>query len=250
MLETIQEIASAGRLSYHQVIKGTARRLGLAMAGGSNSEEVGQAILTCWHDLMRTGLIAWGHDLMNLDPPNCHLTERGRAVLKHLSRDPSNPDGYLEHLRSRAALSPMAAGYVDEALQAYQSACFKAAAVMIGAASECLVLELRDALVTKLKALGKTPPKKLEGWQVKQVLDALQQLIQAAAGGMPAKLREAFGANWPAFVQQIRAARNDAGHPSSIDPITPETVHAALLIFPELAGLAAELKTWVVDSYS
>jgi hypothetical protein len=43
--------------------------------------------------------------------------------------------------------------------------------------------------------------------------------------------------------------RNDTGHPESIDPVTPESVHAALLIFPELAKLVANLETWVNKFY-
>lgn len=39
--------------------------------------------------------------------------------------------------------------------------------------------------------------------------------------------------------------RNDAGHPNEVTPVTPESVHAALLIFPQLAGLAAQLRAWV-----
>jgi hypothetical protein len=58
-------------------------------------------------------------------------------------------------------------------------------------------------------------------------------------------LAESFSAYWPAFAEQIRGARNDAGHPASVDPVTPETVHAALLIFPELARLAKALEAWI-----
>ncbi len=42
--------------------------------------------------------------------------------------------------------------------------------------------------------------------------------------------------------------RNEAGHPSSIDPVTPDTVHASLLVFPELARLAKGLTDWVSNS--
>jgi len=57
--------------------------------------------------------------------------------------------------------------------------------------------------------------------------------------------REEFEAYWAAFAQQIRAVRNDVGHPSTVDPVTPDTVHASLLIFPELAKLQNKLINWV-----
>lgn len=35
-----------------------------------------QAILTCWHDLFREGILSWGYDLDNPDPPFFHIPER------------------------------------------------------------------------------------------------------------------------------------------------------------------------------
>ncbi len=48
-------------------------------------------------------------------------------------------------------------------------------------------------------------------------------------------------ANWSPLALQIRSARNDAGHPLNIDPVTADSVHASLLVFPELARLAKDL---------
>ena len=39
---------------------------------------VQQAILTCWHDLFRDGVLSWGYDLDNPDAPFFHIPERGR----------------------------------------------------------------------------------------------------------------------------------------------------------------------------
>jgi len=35
-----------------------------------------QAILTCWHDLFREGLLSWGYVLDNTDAPFFHIPER------------------------------------------------------------------------------------------------------------------------------------------------------------------------------
>jgi hypothetical protein len=58
---------------------------------------------------------------------------------------------------------------------------------------------------------------------------------------MSKKLAETFEAYWPAFTQQICVARNEAGHPTSIEPVTQDVVHASLPILPELARLACEV---------
>jgi hypothetical protein len=219
------------------------RRLQLSNVSGGD-----QALLTAFYDLFRTGHVSWGYDIANPDPPFMHLTEQGRRTLEHLSRDPANPDGYLAHLLSTTVLNSVADSYIREALRTYNADCFRATAVMVGAAAESIVLELRDVLVARITALGRTPARALNDWRVRRVLEALQSELNSQSSSMPN--REAYEAYWPAFTQQIRAARNEAGHPSSIDPVTPETVHASLLILPELARLAEELRGWVQTTYS
>lgn len=221
------------------------RRLGI-----NHNVSMEQALLTLWHDLFRTGYLAWGYNLSNPNPPFCHLTDQGRRTLQHLSRDPSNPDGYLHHLNQTATLNPISNSYLKEALISFNTNCYKAAAVMIGASSEGLVLELRDTLVAKITSLSRTPGKDLEDWRIKKVLDALKKELDTKKPSIPTPLWEAYQGFWPAFTQQIRAARNDAGHPTNIDPVTEETVHASLLIFPELAKLSNELSSWITAYYT
>ncbi len=246
ILEAIEKQAR-GRQSLQQI---SVLRDAAAQLSADRDEALQEAILTYWYDLFRSGHLAWGKNLMNPDPPWFHLTERGRETLKHLSRDPANPEGYMEYLRQSASLGPVAASYVDEALKTYASSCYKATAVMIGAAAERMVLDLRDALVARMVQLGKTTPRPLADWRIKTVFDAIARELETHRADMPVKLAEAFTAYWSGFVQQLRAARNDAGHPSSIDPVTPEAVHAALLMFPELASLASQLKDWVANNYA
>ena len=218
--------------------------------GSHGNLELEQALLTMWHDLLRTGYLAWGYNIANPNPPFCHLTEQGRRTLEHLSRDPANPDGYLAHLSELGVLNPVAASYVEEAIRAYNADCYKAVAVMTGCASESLIIELRDTLTERMEELGKTVPNRIQDWRIKTVLDALNKELEGQKASMPRSLTEAFDSYWLAFIQQIRAARNDAGHPTSIEPVTPDTVHASLLIFPELAKLAGDLRKWIHESYT
>jgi len=208
-----------------------------------------QALLASFYDLFRTGYLSWGHDLANPAPPFCHVTVLGRRALAQHSRDPANPDGYLFHLKNRAAIGPVTASYIAEALNTFNAACFKATAVMVGAAAESLVLEVRDGLVAKLQALSQPVPSGLSDWRVKRLLATLEATIVGRKASMPSTLFERFEANWPAFTHQIRTARNEAGHPVSIEPVTPEEVHASLLIFPELAALAGQLQAWIANEY-
>ena len=207
-------------------------------------------LLSCLHDLFRIGYLAVGRDLNNPDPPWCHVTERGRRAIAQASRDPANPEGYLAHLRGIGTLQPIAESYITEALSTYIGGNFKACAVMTGVATEALVVSLRDTLVARMTSLGHSVPKKLNHWIVKRVLDAIHAALTPTIPSMPSDLAAAFDAHWPSLVHQVRVVRNEAGHPSSIDPITEESVHAGLLIFPVVLNLALRLESWVSSSYT
>jgi len=211
----------------------------------TNDPDLEQLVLAEWYGLFNTGYLSWGHNLSNSNPPFCHVTARGKGALQSLSRDPSNPVGYLAYLHSLAPLNFVAASYLKEGLDCFVGAHYKAAAVMIGAATESLVLELRDHLVQRLGDLQQDVSPKLSDWRVKTVLDELQNFVDARKRTLPIELREEFSSYWPAFTQQIRAARNDAGHPSSVEPVSPETAHASFLVFPLLAQLAARVHGWI-----
>lgn len=227
-------------LQQETVLEEAARKL-----DATQNPDLQQAVLTEWHDLFRTGLLDWGLDLANPDPPFFHLTERGRNALAAIARDPSNPAGYMRYLSSAATIDPIAMSYLPEGLDCYVDGLFKASAVMVGCAAESVILRLRDSTVAKLSSLGKPIPANLNDWRIKTVSDALRTFFDGDAGSFDRELRESFEAYWAAFAQQIRAVRNDAGHPTSVDPVTSDTVHASLLIFPELAKLASNLSNWV-----
>jgi hypothetical protein len=214
------------------------------------SNEREQTLLTLWQDLFRTGYLAWGINLNSPDPPFFHLTERGKKSLEDFSRDPVNPAGYLAYVAKETRLNPIAQSYLEEALKTFNNDCVKSSVVMTGAAAESVALELRDALVSKMRSLGQHAAKDLEDYRIKRVLDELEKSIKAKKGAMTTKLREAFESQWSAFAYQIRSVRNDAGHPESIEPVTFEDAHAALLIFPKLAKLNSDLISWISDSYS
>ena len=206
-----------------------------------------QEILTQWHDLMRTGYFAWGANLLNPSSPFFHFTDRGMKALERLSRDPGNPSGYLRHLKVVAKLNSIAESYLVEGLSCFEAGLHKASAVMVGAASESLVLELRDTTRGRLVQLGIAQPRGLTDWRVKTLLDALHAFLESRKSAFPRELREEFESYFLAFAQQIRSSRNDAGHPSSVDPVTEQSVHASFLIFPELARLSNALSAWILD---
>lgn len=208
-----------------------------------------QAALTVWHDLLRTGILAPGFDFSNANLPFIHLTEKGRKALEHLSRDPSNPDGYLHHLRSAGLDDDIAMSYITEALASYNSACYKSAAVMAGCAVERLVVIVRDELVAGMARVAVAPPAKLSDWKFKTIRDAIFHVLESRRADMPAKLKDSFAAFWIPFTEQARLTRNDAGHPTSVQPVAADTVHGNLLLLPQNVALVTALLEWIKGTY-
>ncbi len=163
-----------GYLQQTGVLDETKRRLGI-----THNLIKEQAILTTWHDLFRTGYLAWGSNIDNPNPPFFHVTESGRRALASLSRDPGNPGGYLRHLATIATLDPITNSYLTEGLDCYVAGLYKAAAVMIGGATESIILELRNVTVQKLNTLGKPILNNLNDWRIKTVSDALHSFFDA-----------------------------------------------------------------------
>jgi hypothetical protein len=245
----LEEVAKAqprnlndGNLQQHTVLTQVSQRLNIV-----NDINLEQIVLSEWYGLFNTGYLSWGHNLGNNSPPFCHVTARGKKTIETLSRDPGNPEGYIAYLQSLASLNTVASSYLTEGLDCYVGGHYKAAAVMLGAASESVVLDLRDHLVKRITELNQTVPPKLSDWRIKTILDELQQFIDARKGSMPRELRDEFSYYWPAFTQQIRTVRNDAGHPSSVDPVSPESAHASFLVFPLLCQLAKGLHEWIAN---
>jgi hypothetical protein len=157
-------------------------------------------------------------------------------------RCPPKPD--------QVQLGSIANSYVVEALDCYVAGLFKAAAVMIGAAAEARILEIRELVVLTFEQGRQTEaPRALKDYRIKTVTDALTVVFQGIDKKTHRSLREKFDAHWGGLTHEIRTTRNDAGHPASIDPVTPESVHASLLMFPVLADLTGDLLEWVADDF-
>lgn len=66
---------------------------------------------------------------------------------------------------------------------------------------------------------------------------------------IPRPLRERYESFWSSYTGVFRMTRDDAGHPTSIDPVNRETIHASLLLFHEHARLCHDLSVWIESTY-
>ena len=241
LLEIVSELTSEyGLVQQVHVFDRAKQRI-----DDSRDIRVQEAILNVWNDLFRTGILAWGSDLTNCDPPFFHPTERGQDYLKRISRNPHNPLGYLQYINDEIPLNPISYSYLEEAIYVYNASHIKSAAVMVGAASESILLDTRDKLIEKMESLGLEIPRALSDWRLLTFFNAMKEELDKRVNDMPRELRESYRAFFSGFLEQVMRVRNEAGHPTSIEPVQDEAVYASLLIFPEQAKLANDLQVWI-----
>lgn len=251
LLHVAREHAGRGSIPQERdTLWEAAGKLDISTDANATDKSDQQRLLLAWNDLFRTGHLCWGYSLGDPNPPFYHVTVRGEVALQKLSRDPANPEGYMAYLHEQGELDPVAGSYIQEALQTYEMACYKAAVVLVGGATERLSLLVRDALVSMTGELGEAASSLRKERNIKGILDAIEQLLRSwtqrkAYPSMPYPLSEHFSSYWPAIPGHIRMVRNEVGHPQSIDPVTQEVAHAALLLFPMHVKLVLDLIAWI-----
>jgi hypothetical protein len=81
MLEVVAALSKNGHnLQTKSTLTAVAQQV-----GGTLDAATQQAILEAWYDLFSSGHLCWGLNLSNAEPPFCHLTDKGKKALEHLS---------------------------------------------------------------------------------------------------------------------------------------------------------------------
>jgi hypothetical protein len=244
-LESLRGNMKKGAQTYElrDIAGQTARRLG--EHDGKYTEEFTAAILEVYSELFRAGALNFGSYLDGrVWSSEFRLTATGRALLEELDVAPENKTRFLAGLPSFPDFSPVAKSYLNEALDVFVAGHHRAAAVLLGAAVEVTVLELRDAFVGELGKRGESPPSSLSA-------DARPRgMYEGLATHLPGyrmsdELRESFEAHWQSFLSEIRLSRNAAGHPTSIASVTRDDVRAGFLQLRYVLRLAAALRAWI-----
>jgi hypothetical protein len=262
LLDAIRDASRKGAVSFSPE---DVMRHVVATLNATSDEGLKRAVLCHFNELLRTGVVGLGDATAfvgyRAGPPwpngAAHVTPQGEEMLKHASRDPINPSGYLAYVEQEAKLDTVTRGYVEEALNTFRACCYKATALLIGAAIESLVLELRDTVVSGLTKAGKPVSSDLNAWQVKKAVEAVAAQVlpdlksEAKRSGDDAlrKLHEEADSRLLPIAAEFRRLRNNAGHPASLDPVDATAVHANLLLFPSTAKLLRKLTDWVSGHY-
>lgn len=129
------------------------------------------------------------------------------------SWEPRDPEGYLRRLRAhRPEIDPVAVGYVEEALRAFNARCYLATSVMLGVASEQVVGGLARSVIdavpgaTRLRAAMENP----RASQFSRFQELRKQL-EPMRPQLPEDLGDTLTLD--AVADLLRITRNEAGHP-------------------------------------
>ena len=78
LLQIVVEAAGvgAGRMQSPGLLQEAVDRLGIRR---DSEDEL--ALLDVWQELFTEGILAWGHDVHNANPPFMHVTRKGRVQL-------------------------------------------------------------------------------------------------------------------------------------------------------------------------
>lgn len=204
-----------------------------------------------WECLVK-GLLIFGYDKLNANWPFYRLTDSGKEVLTGtgtvIRPQPYDPDRFIASFHAELPTTdPTVSVYFEEAVLAFNAGCQRSAAVMLGGASEKLILILCEALAQSAllnvqeqngfeKALASAFSITKKYSLLKGRLDALK---------FPAEHANTRDNLLPAGFEMLRRFRNDAGHPELPNTATPDLNFVNLRLFIEYARQTSALIDYV-----
>lgn len=174
------------------------------------------------HEMLRCGILApefaWDQNSRSLYPPAKHLplqvTDYGRRVLAGDADAVWDPVGFLDDLQQRVPeLGEPERTYLDECVRAFHLSLYRASLVMLGGASEALVLK---TIADTADALGSTAQltKSLEEGRIFPAFRKWQGQLEAFTPKPPG-MNEWLQSIVHTF-EIIRRCRNEGAHPKTI----------------------------------
>lgn len=206
--------------------------------GLNYSNDDGVRSLDIFHELYREGVIVSGarpDSSHAMTWPYFRLTEYGRKVLAEKEYVPHDPEGYLARLKSDIPGVDVAIiRYLQESLSCFKAGHQLASAVILGCASEKAMLLLIDTLAQALSDSAERDRFKgivEKQWMIGRKYDELWKILSRKLDKLVPDLSEDLHTLLDRVFESIRAARNEAGHPTG-KSIDRDAMHANLLLFP------------------
>jgi hypothetical protein len=260
----LDHFAKKDRGQYAEIVEAVgsaaaAKGLATRNAGGygvasSDRHRIEELVREAMWDCLIKRVIVFGMDSSNAEWPWYRLTEQGANAVKAGSPQPYDPDGFLKYFRDGApGIDPVVVEYITEAVHAFNSGCLRAAAVMLGGASEKLILVLIDTLeagiqdAAKQTQFGKDIARH---WAINYRFTVLQDRLErmAQAKRLTNELNETVRNILPAGFELLRRCRNAAGHPDAPGQVDESTIFFNLRTFTEYARRVLALTDHIANA--
>jgi hypothetical protein len=210
------------------------------------------AIRECVWGLIIQGIVVPGvsnEGTYQTNLPWIQVTEWGRLCLQRGQYVPFDTGLFLSRLESQIpGLDSVVELYLREGLNCFRSGNFLGSAVMVGVASERILVLLRDAIHSAI--LQEDRRKKLmeatENQTAKRIYETVESKIDPIMEQLPTDLRESIGTELEGIFHEIRRTRNNAGHPTG-KTIERDEANALLQLFPVYAKSAYALMSWLTQ---
>ena len=185
--------------------------------------------------LIIQGILVPGLDDSNQGWPFLRLTEYGRQCVEQERLLPHDPDGYLrEFNRAVPGADQTIAEYVTESLQCYIHGLNRAAAVMLGAASEqaiLLLIESCGASISDAQQKERFISEVDKASSIFRKNAVFEKRLAAVRNKIPGEITDNIDSMVSGIFDLIRNSRNDAGHPASGAEIDRDAIYSHLRLF-------------------
>jgi hypothetical protein len=205
--------------------------------GGAEYLEPGDETLlieVIWN-LIVQGILVPGLNDSNQGYPFLRLTEYGKRCVAEDRLLPHDPDGYLrEFHKAIPAADPIIVEYLIESIQCYVRGLNRAAAVMLGAASEQSILVLIGGYAASISdgVLKERFESEIErATSIFRKYESFSRRLTGVIGHLPKDLADNLDTRLRGVFDLIRSSRNEAGHPASGIEIDRDAIYAHLRLF-------------------
>jgi len=223
-------------------------------AHNDDPNDLKQSAVEAWLYLQRRGFAIPASTLFpsGLSDSRLELTKRGREWVEGQEPIPELSAEYLIALQRMVPnLDDVVREYVMEGLGSFEHDRFRAAAVMIGAASEKAVYMLAERMLGAIstprwKAKFATAFKRRD---LTELFDQMKNVLEQANNlpGRPFEIFDGGQDHLASLIKAVQVQRNNAVHPMN-EKISDNTVRLSYLAFPHALQKAEQLRDWFLNN--
>lgn len=179
--------------------------------------------------------------------PFFHVTPFGRDYLEQTTPHFLDPDGYVRFIDALVPnIDSVVLQYTQESARAFRAQLWFASAVMLGAASERMMLLLIESIRDRTPNPEKAKlTKLLDQPRLGEIFKVIQARVEAEirAGALPYHVHQGCTEHLLSLSEMIRVHRNEAIHPA-VAKVDRQKAFVALQTFPEALRVIEGLRQW------